>query len=201
MEILINFTSNILSFTRENNIVFQYLLSCCLCFSFFYFPDIDLRYKIFRHRDAFTHSVFIPLLFYFSLSEHESLIILGVTTGFFLHLIYDLFPRKYSANGLVFILKHKTSPAFSYVFLLINAFFSAILMIININSIIEYIYTCLITLTIVILNRKSEKKIIRPLLILTVFLSLYFIKNKEMYYQYIKPIIAIVFDIGNNMFS
>lgn len=141
------------------------------------FPDFDFKLKL-QHRNILTHSpiVIILLLNYYIKEPSEIMryFIIGFSFAIGIHLIFDLFPKGWGGGSLlkIPIVALKCSPATT-----INLF--KIFILISLGIAIKYtkieseFWLLLLMGTVTILkNMRKEKKLIRPLFVYILLVSL-----------------------------
>ena len=117
-------------------------------------PDWDFKLRL-RHRNILTHSPFITIIF-IALYETKTsyffkYFIVGFSTAIAIHILFDLFPKKWYGGALL-----------TKIFFTITALISTFLGIFYMTDIKEYYFVLFYTIITFIKKRKYENAFIKP---------------------------------------
>lgn len=159
------------------------------------YPDIDLKLRKFgiNHRNMLTHSFFLSLLLlYLNVNgtlglywqKHYDIsgtIISAFSVGTAIHLLYDLFPDRFSGTALIQIpyMKKAFGKRGTILWLLISCFVLFSITVYYTNSIINiFVLICCIIITI-FLKRKHENGLFMVIILFVLLLwsAIYFKQN------------------------
>ena len=140
-------------------------------------PDWDFKLDL-RHRNILTHSPFITIIF-IALYETKTsyffkYFIIGFSTAIAIHILFDLFPRKWYGGALLKIpfnnisCSEETTKLFFTITILVSTFLAIFYM----TDIKEYYFVLLYSVITFIKKRKYENTFIKPIFIF-VFLYLF----------------------------
>lgn len=143
-------------------------------------PDWDLKFKI-RHRNILTHSPLITLILIISYQASNKdyilkYFIIGFSLAIGIHMLFDIFPKKWQGGALLKIPFKKKSCSKEitikfFIFTIIFGFFTATF---YCENLIEYIFIIILGVFSIIKKQKFENSIYRPMLIfliITIFFA------------------------------
>ena len=158
-------------------------------------PDWDFKLGL-RHRNILTHSPFITIIF-IALYETKTsyffkYFIVGFSIAIAIHILFDLFPRKWYGGALLKIPFNNISCSeeTTKIFFTITALISTFLGIFYMTDIKEYYFVLVYSVITFIKKRKYENAFIKPAFIFA-FLYLFLGSFKfEILSKMIKDIIS-----------
>ena len=172
--------------------------------SFYYiglkFPDIDLKMMKFgiKHRNILTHSFFLPFILfilniqkilgiYYMLEFYiTGIIIRAFSIGIILHILYDLFPKKFIGTALIQIpfLEKSFGKKMTIFWFILS---SIILMIISLYFRITKLEIIIILICIIltlIFKRKEEKGFfLVAIIFILIFVFVFYFRENIFYYM------------------
>ena len=130
-------------------------------------PDWDFKLGL-RHRNILTHSPFITVIF-ITLYETKTsyffkYFIVGFSIAIAIHILFDLFPKKWYGGALLKIPFNNISCSeeTTKIFFIITALISTFLGIFYMTDIQEYYFVLFYTIITFIKKRKYENAFIKP---------------------------------------
>ncbi len=135
-------------------------------------PDWDFKLKL-RHRSILTHSPFITIIFICLYETNTSYFfkyfIVGFSTAIAIHLLFDLFPKKWHGGALLKIPFNdiSCSKETTKTFFILTIIVSIFLAIFYMTEIQEYYFVLLYSVITFIKKRKFENSFIKPVFIFT----------------------------------
>ena len=158
-------------------------------------PDWDFKLKL-RHRNILTHSPFVTIIF-IALYEIDTsyffkYFIVGFSTAIAIHILFDLFPRKWYGGALLKIPFNNISCSeeTTKTFFIITSLVSVFLAIFYMTDIKEYYFVLFYAIITFIKKRKYENAFIKPAFIFA-FLYLFLGSFKfEILSKMIKDVIS-----------
>ena len=133
-------------------------------------PDWDFKLRL-RHRSILTHSPFVTIIF-ITLYETKTsyffkYFIVGFSIAIAIHILFDLFPRKWYGGALLKIPFNNISCSeeTTKIFFTITALVSIFLGIFYMTDIQEYYFVLFYSILTFIKKRKYENAFIKPTLI------------------------------------
>ena len=133
-------------------------------------PDWDFKLRL-RHRSILTHSPFVTIIF-ITLYETKTsyffkYFIVGFSIAIAIHILFDLFPRKWDGGALLKIpfINISCSEETTKIFFAITALVSTFLGIFYMTDIQEYYFVLFYSILTFIKKRKYENAFIKPALI------------------------------------
>ncbi|MCY7008437.1 hypothetical protein OCK72_07175 [Fusobacterium simiae] len=144
-------------------------------------PDWDFKLRL-RHRNVLTHSPFITIIFIALYETKRSYFfkyfIVGFSTAMAIHILFDLFPRKWYGGALLKIPFNNISCSeeTTKTFFIITSLVSVFLAIFYMTDIKEYYFVLIYAIVTFIKKRKYENAFIKPAIIfsiLYVFLGIF----------------------------
>ncbi|MDC7956200.1 hypothetical protein PKF05_10215 [Fusobacterium simiae] len=144
-------------------------------------PDWDFKLRL-RHRNILTHSPFITIIFIALYETKRSYFfkyfIVGFSTAMAIHILFDLFPRKWYGGALLKIPFNNISCSeeTTKTFFIITSLVSVFLAIFYMTDIKEYYFVLFYAIVTFIKKRKYENSFIKPAIIfsiLYVFLGIF----------------------------
>ena len=140
-------------------------------------PDWDFKLRL-RHRSILTHSPFITIIF-ITLYETDAsyffkYFIIGFSSAIAIHMLFDLFPKKWHGGALLKIPFNRItcSKETTKLFLIATSLISIFLAIFYMTDIKEYYFILFFSVIIFIKKRKYENATIKPAII---FIFLYLV--------------------------
>ena len=135
-------------------------------------PDWDFKLGL-RHRNILTHSPFITIIF-IALYETKTsyffkYFIVGFSTAIAIHILFDLFPRKWYGGALLKIPFNdiSCSEETTKTFFIITSLVSVFLAIFYMTDIKEYYFVLIFSIFIFVKKSKYENATIKPAIIFT----------------------------------
>ena len=130
-------------------------------------PDWDFKLRL-RHRSILTHSPFVTIIF-IALYETKTsyffkYFIVGFSTAIAIHILFDLFPRKWYGGALLKIPFNdiSCSEETTKTFFIITSLVSVFLAIFYMTDIKEYYFVLVYSVITFIKKRKHENAFIKP---------------------------------------
>ena len=130
-------------------------------------PDWDFKLKL-RHRNILTHSPFVTVIF-IALYETDTsyffkYFIVGFSSAIAIHILFDLFPRKWHGGALLKIPFNgiTCSKETTKLFFIATSLVSVFLAIFYMTDIKEYYFVLFYTIITFIKKRKYENAFIKP---------------------------------------
>lgn len=141
------------------------------------YPDWDFKMKL-KHRNMLTHSpaiLWVMIYFYKLYGKYSDVdifrfCIVGFSLAIGLHMIFDFFPKGWFRGALIHYPFSKKSIGVrnSKIFIFLTVIYSLFLTVKYLNNYIEFIVVLLLGYYTILKNRKKEKKLIRPIIFLTI---------------------------------
>ena len=130
-------------------------------------PDWDFKLKL-RHRNILTHSPFVTIIF-IALYEIDTsyffkYFIVGFSSAIAIHILFDLFPRKWHGGALLKIPFNgiTCSKETTKLFFIATSLISVFLAIFYMTDIKEYYFVLVYSVITFIKKRKYENAFIKP---------------------------------------
>lgn len=150
-------------------------------------PDWDFKLRL-KHRNILTHSPFLTFIF-ISLYELKTAyffkyFIVGFSSAIAVHIIFDLFPKKWSGGALlkIPIFTISCSKKTTIYFFWITVILSEFLAVFYITDTNEFIFLSILVIYTFIKKIRYEKVFFRPTLIFfTLYIALGMLKFNIMY--------------------
>ena len=158
-------------------------------------PDWDFKLRL-RHRSILTHSPFVTIIF-IALYEIDTsyffkYFIVGFSSAIAIHILFDLFPRKWHGGALLKIPFNgiTCSKETTKLFFIATSLISIFLAIFYMTDIKEYFFVLFFSILIFIKKRKYENAFIKPTFIFA-FLYLFLGSFKfEVLYKILRELIS-----------
>ena len=135
-------------------------------------PDWDFKLRL-RHRSILTHSPFVTIIF-IALYEIDTsyffkYFIVGFSSAIAIHILFDLFPRKWHGGALLKIPFNgiTCSKETTKLFFIATSLISIFLAIFYMTDIKEYFFVLFFSILIFIKKRKYENATIKPIIMFT----------------------------------
>lgn len=135
-------------------------------------PDWDFKLKL-RHRNVLTHSPFVTIIF-ITLYEIDTsyffkYFIVGFSSAIAIHMLFDLFPRKWHGGALLKIPFNRItcSKETTKLFFIATSLVSVFLAIFYMTDIKEYYFVLIFSIFIFVKKSKYENATIKPAIIFT----------------------------------
>ena len=135
-------------------------------------PDWDFKLRL-RHRSILTHSPFVTIIF-ITLYETKTsyffkYFIVGFSSAIAIHILFDLFPRKWHGGALLKIPFNgiTCSKETTKLFFIATSLVSVFLAIFYMTDIKEYYFVLIFSIFIFVKKSKYENATIKPAIIFT----------------------------------
>ena len=156
-------------------------------------PDWDFKLRL-RHRSILTHSPFVTIIF-IALYETDTsyffkYFIVGFSSAIAIHILFDLFPRKWHGGALLKIPFNgiTCSKETTKLFFIATSLISVFLALFYMTGIKEYFFVLFFSFLIFIKKRKYENATIKPAIIFTMLYLVLGVLKFEILFKLLKGI-------------
>lgn len=156
-------------------------------------PDWDFKLRL-RHRSILTHSPFVTIIF-IALYETDTsyffkYFIVGFSSAIAIHILFDLFPRKWHGGALLKIPFNgiNCSKETTKLFFIATSLISVFLALFYMTDIKEYFFVLFFSILIFIKKRKYENATIKPAIIFTFLYLVLGVLKFEILFKLLKGI-------------
>lgn len=156
-------------------------------------PDWDFKLRL-RHRSILTHSPFVTIIFItlyeIDLGYFFKYFIVGFSSAIGIHMLFDLFPRKWHGGALLKIPFNglTCSKETTKLFFVATSLISIFLAIFYMTDIKEYFFVLFFSVLIFIKKRKYENATIKPAIMFALLYLILGILKFEILFKLLKQI-------------
>ncbi len=156
-------------------------------------PDWDFKLRL-RHRSILTHSPFVTIIF-IALYETDTsyffkYFIVGFSSAIAIHILFDLFPRKWHGGALLKIPFNgiTCSKETTKLFFIATSLISVFLALFYMTDIKEYYFVLIFSIFIFVKKSKYENATIKPAIIFTFLYLILGVLKFEILFKLLKGI-------------